>query len=87
MISCTISSYVLAAEKIPPRKPMTRHSPREPKLKEAEKGEGSSPGTARQLEYAPRVEPVFKNSTKKYFFQPLAFSDTKERNGSKVTLL
>jgi hypothetical protein len=37
------------------------------KAERTEIGEGSSPGTARQLEYAPRVEPVIKTTTKKYF--------------------
>jgi hypothetical protein len=71
---------------MPPRKPMTRRSPREPKLKEAEIGEGSSPGTARQLEYAPRVEPVIKTSTKKAFIQPPVFGDTEVTTGSKIML-
>jgi hypothetical protein len=71
---------------MPPRNPTTRCSPRAPKLKEAETGEGSSPGTARQLEYAPRAEPVIKTSTKKYFVQPPVFGDTEENTGSKVML-
>jgi hypothetical protein len=49
-------------------------------------GEGYSPESARQLEYAPRVEPVIKTSTKKYFIQPLAFGDTKETTGSKTMI-
>jgi hypothetical protein len=69
-----------------PRNPTTRRSPRAPKLKEDETGEGSSLGTTRQLEYAPRVEPVIKTSTKKYFVQPLAFGDTEASTGSKVML-
>jgi len=70
MIFCTVSNYVLAAGKKNPRNPTTKRSPRAPKLKEAEIGEGSFPGTARQLEYAPRVEPVINISTKKAFIQP-----------------
>jgi hypothetical protein len=73
-------------EKMPPRKPMTRCSPRAPKLKEAEIGEGSSLGTTRQLEYTPREEPVIKTLTKKAFIQPMAFGDTKETTGSKIML-
>jgi hypothetical protein len=45
---------------MPSRNPTTRCSLRAPKLKEAETSEGSSPGTARQLEYTPREEPVIK---------------------------
>jgi hypothetical protein len=86
LISCTVSNYFLAAGKMPPRNPTTRCSPRAPKLKEAETGEGSSPGTVRQLEYAPRAEPVIKTSTKKSFVQPLVFGDTEENTGSKVML-
>jgi hypothetical protein len=71
---------------MPPRKPTTRRSPRAPKLKEAEVGEGSSPDTARQLEFSPRVEPVIKTSTKKEFSQPPAFGDTEETTGSKIML-
>jgi hypothetical protein len=55
-------------------------------MKEPKIGEGSSLGTMRQLEYAPREEPVIKTKTKKYFVQPLAFGDTKESTGSKVVL-
>jgi hypothetical protein len=43
-------------------------------------------GTARQLEYTPRVEPVIKTSTKKYFVQPPVFGDTEASTGSKVML-
>jgi hypothetical protein len=68
------------------RKPTTRRSPREPKLKEAEIGEGSSPWIAKQLEYAPKVDPVIKTAMKKSFVQPLAFGDTEESTGSKVAL-
>jgi hypothetical protein len=71
---------------MPSRKPMTRHSPISPKLKEVEIGEGYSLGTARQLEYTPRVEPVIKTSTKKSFVQPPVFDDTKENTCSKVIL-
>jgi hypothetical protein len=43
-----------------PRNPTTRRSSREPKLKEAKIGEGSSPGIVRELEYTPREEMVIK---------------------------
>jgi hypothetical protein len=65
---------------------MTRCSPRAPKLKEAEVGEGSSPGAARKLEFATRVEPVIKKSTKKAFSQPPTFGDTEASTGSKIML-
>jgi hypothetical protein len=68
------------------RKTITKRSSRAPKLKEAEAGEGSSPGTVRQFEYTPRVEPVIKTSTKKSFVQPPVFSDTKASTRSKVIL-
>jgi hypothetical protein len=71
---------------MPPRKPMTRHSPRAPKLKEAEVGEGSSPDTVRQLEFSTRVEPIIKTSTKKEFSQPPSFGDTEASTGSKTML-
>jgi hypothetical protein len=67
-----------------PRNPTTIRLSRPPKLKEVETGEGYSLGTMRQLEYAPRVEPIITTSTKKYFTQPLAFSNTEERIGSKL---
>jgi hypothetical protein len=81
-----VFNYVLAAVKMLLRNPTTICSPREPKLKEDEKGEGSSPGTTRQLEYSPRAEPIIKTSTKKSFVQPPVFDDTKESIGSKVML-
>jgi hypothetical protein len=68
------------------RNPTTRCSPREPKLTEAETGEGSSLGVARQLEYTPREEEVIKTSTHKTFVQPLVFGDTYVRIGSKLIL-
>jgi hypothetical protein len=71
---------------MPPRKPTTRGSPRAPKLKEAEVGEGSSLDVARQLEFAPKVELVIKTSTKKAFSQPPAFGNTEETTGSKIML-
>jgi hypothetical protein len=71
---------------MPPRKPMTRRSPRAPKLKEAEVGEGSSPGAVRQLEFSTKVEPVIRTSTKKEFSQPPAFGDTEVSTGSKIML-
>jgi hypothetical protein len=55
-------------------------------LKEAEIGEGSSPGTLRQLEYAPRVEPVIKTSMKKAFIQPPTFGNMEATTGSKIIL-
>jgi hypothetical protein len=71
---------------MPPRNPTTTGSSREPKLKEAETGECSSPGTARRLEYAPRAELVIKTSMKKCFIQPPVFSDIEANNGSKLML-
>jgi hypothetical protein len=71
---------------MPPRKPTTRHSLRAPKLKEAEIGEGSSPDTARQLEFYPRAEPIIKTSTKKAFSQPRTFGDTKATTWSNMML-
>jgi hypothetical protein len=76
LILYTVSNYVLAAGKMPPRMSTTRHLPRESELREANIGEGSSPGTARQLEYAPRVDSVIKTSMKKEFIQPLVFGGT-----------
>jgi hypothetical protein len=84
VISYTVSNYVLVAGKMSSRKPTTKCSPRAPKLMEDEMGEGSSPGTARQLEFTPRVESVIKTSTKKAFVQPSVFGDTKESTRSKV---
>jgi hypothetical protein len=72
--------------KIPPRKPMTRRLPRAPKLKEENIGEGSSLFIARQLEYAPKAEPVIKTSTKKEFIQPPDFGDTEVTTGSKIII-
>jgi hypothetical protein len=60
-------NYGIVVGNMPSRNPTTKHSPREPKMKEAEIGKGSSMGTARKLEYAPRVGPVIKTTTNKYF--------------------
>jgi hypothetical protein len=68
---------------MPPRKPTTRRSP---KLKEPEVGEGSSPAVAKELEFAPRLEPIIRTSTKKVFTQPLAFGDTEASMRTKVVL-
>jgi hypothetical protein len=68
---------------MPPRKPTTRRSP---KLKEPEVGEGSSPAVAKELEFAPRLEPIIRTSTKKVFTQPLAFGDTEASTRTKVVL-
>jgi hypothetical protein len=54
--------------------------------KRIETSELSSPRTARKLEYTPREEPVIKTSTKKHFYQPLAFGYTEARTRSKVIL-
>jgi hypothetical protein len=86
LISYKISNYVLDAGKISLRKPITRHSPREPKLKEAETDEFSYPGTMRQLQYTPRAKLVLKTSTKKSFVQPSVFGHTKASTRSKVIL-
>jgi hypothetical protein len=69
-----------------PINPTTRHSPREPKLKEQETGECSSPRTLRQLEYIPKPEPVVKIATKKFFIKPLAFGNTEASIGSNMVL-
>jgi hypothetical protein len=66
---------------MPPRKPMTKRSPRAPKLKEEEIGVGSSPDTARKLEYSPMVEQIIKTLTRKAFIQPPKFGDTKAATG------
>jgi hypothetical protein len=87
LISCTISNYVLATVKMLPKNPTARRLLRAPKLKELKTGEGSSPRTARRLEYAPRVELVIKTSTKKYFIQPTVFRDIEANTRSKVMLL
>jgi hypothetical protein len=71
---------------MPPRKPMTRRSPRAPKLKEAEAGEGYSPDIVRQLEFATKVESVIRTSTKKEFTQPPAFGDTEASTGPNIML-
>jgi hypothetical protein len=71
---------------MPQRKPMTRCSPREPKLKEAEVGEGYAPGTTRKLGFYIRVESVIKTSTKKEFSYPPTFGDTVARTRSKIIL-
>jgi hypothetical protein len=73
-------------EKMIPRKSTTRHSLREPKLKEAEIGEGYSPGTVSQLEFSPKVEPVIKTLNKKAFTQPPTFGDTEATTGSNMML-
>jgi hypothetical protein len=69
-----------------PGNPTTRLSLREPKLKEPEVGEVSSPGATKQLEYNPRLELVFKTTTKKVFIQPPAFGDTEASTGSNMAL-
>jgi hypothetical protein len=71
---------------MPPRKSTTRRSPRMPKLKEPEVGEGYMPSVARQLDFASKTESVICTSTKKQFIQPSAFSDTEATTGSKVVL-
>jgi hypothetical protein len=81
-----MSNVVLSAGKMPPRKPMTRCSLREVKLKEENMGEGSSPSMTRQLEFSHKAEPVIKTSTKKAFIQPPTFGDMEATNGSKIML-
>jgi hypothetical protein len=73
--------------KMPPRKPMTRFSPRMPKMKEPEVGEGSTPGAAREIDFVSRMESIICTSTKKEFSQPPEFRDTKASTGFKVLLL
>jgi hypothetical protein len=50
----SLKYFILIVGTMPPRNPTTRRSPRAPKLKEPEVGEGSSPGAAKQLEFSPR---------------------------------
>jgi hypothetical protein len=69
---------------MPPKKPTTKKSPRAPKLQEPEVGEGSSPAVARKLEFAPKLVPVIKITTKKAFIQTLAFRDTEVNIGTKT---
>jgi hypothetical protein len=69
---------------MPPRNPNTRRSPRAPRLKEPEVGEGSSLAAAKQLEFSPRPEPVIRTSTKKVFTQPPAFRDMEASIGTKA---
>jgi hypothetical protein len=57
----------LAVGTMPPKKPTTRKSPREPKLQEPEAGEGSSLAVVRQLEFTPKLVLVIKKATKKAF--------------------
>jgi hypothetical protein len=79
-------NFLFSTGKIPPRKPTTRRSPRIPKRKDAEVGEGSTPGAARDLDFSSKAEPIIFTSTKKEFSQPPTFGDTKESTGSKVVL-
>jgi hypothetical protein len=71
---------------MPPRKEMTRRSPRASKLKEAYIGEGSFLDTTRKLEFSPRADPIIKTLTKKEFYEPHDFSDTKATIGSNMML-
>jgi hypothetical protein len=68
---------------MPPKKPTTRKSPREPKIQEPEVGEGSSPVVARQFEFSPNPVPVIKTTTKKDFVQPPTFGDIEANIGTK----
>jgi hypothetical protein len=70
---------------MPLRNLNTRRSPREPKLKEPEVGEGSSTWVTKQLEYSTRPEPVIKTSTKKFLIQPLTFGYIEASTGTKTT--
>jgi hypothetical protein len=81
-----MSNIVLYAWKIPPRKPMTRRSPRALKLKEVETDGGYSPGMERKLEFSHRAESVIKTLTNKKFIQPPIFSDTEATTGSKLII-
>jgi hypothetical protein len=69
----TITFFFLFCRKMPPRKPMTRRSPRMPKRKEPKVGEGSTPGAARELYFVSKMKSVIHTSTKKEFTQPLMF--------------
>jgi hypothetical protein len=68
------------------RNPTIVRSPRAPKLKELETGEGSSPRTVRQLGYVPRTDLIVKTTKKKVFIQPLTFGDTEASTESKLSL-
>jgi hypothetical protein len=62
---------------------MTRRSPRAPKLKEAEVGEGSSPGTARQLEFSTKVEPSSEHQLRRNFPSPLHLATQRRALGQR----
>jgi hypothetical protein len=74
------------AGKMHPQRTVTRRSPRTPKGKELEVGEGSSPAVAKELEFAPKAKTVIQISTKKQFIQPPTFRDTEASTASKVLL-
>jgi hypothetical protein len=78
--------FVSIAGTIPRRKPTTMRSLRVLKLKEPEVGEGSSPVATKQLEFAPRLEPVIKTTTKKVFTQNSTFGDMEASTGTKEVL-
>jgi hypothetical protein len=69
---------------MPPKKPTTRKSPREPKLPEVEVGEGSTPAVTRQLEFSPKPVSVIKTVTKKDFVQPPTFGYIEVNIGTKT---
>jgi hypothetical protein len=71
---------------MPPRNPRTKCSPRMPKMKEAKVDEGSTPGTARDLDFVSNTESVICTFTQKEFSQPLMFDDTEASTGSKMVL-
>jgi hypothetical protein len=84
---CTPKGLISVVGTIPPRNWNTRQLPREPKQKEPEMGEGSSPMVVKQLEFSPRPKPVIRTSTKKIFTQPSAFGDIDASIGTKAILL
>jgi hypothetical protein len=56
---------------MPPRNPMTRNSPRNPKMKEVEVSEGYTTGVERNLYFVSKTESIIHTSTKNEFTQPL----------------
>jgi hypothetical protein len=85
IVSYTCLKVVLIAGTMPPKKPSTRKSPRVPKPQEPKAGEGSSPTVERQLEFAPKLVPFIKTTSKEAFIQPPAFRDIEPNIGAKTT--
>jgi hypothetical protein len=71
---------------MPPRKPMTKRSPRTPKKKETEADERSTLDTVRELDFVSKTESTIHTSTKNEFSQSMAFCDTEISTRSKMVL-